>query len=189
MANVIYPVSGTGRPLAGGIIQQYANDLIIKTINSGDIKINPAGDFTTEKKNANNRIRISSGDGVSYYLSGILIEENGVARWSIAKSNDAAGFLYITRYNDAGAAVDSPIVIHRNTGAIQSYGQLVVRKNAIPKADNTDNLGSSTLRFAALYAVNVIAGDYIFQNMWRLTELDNGIALVRPDGSIAYFWK
>jgi len=114
-----------------------------------------ADGLLVENKTANARIRISSGDGVSYYLSGILIEENRVPRWSIAKSNEAAGYLYITRFNDAGAAIDSPLVIHRDSGAVQMYGKLVVRNNLVAKFHNTDDIGLPAERFANIYGVNV----------------------------------
>lgn len=59
-----------------------------------------------------------------------------------------------------------------------------------PVTDGTLQLGTSTLRFAAVRAKVLYSGDIIFENGWRLIEADKvgtgeGIAFVRPDGSVA----
>lgn len=66
----------------------------------------------------------------------------------------------------------------------------VVGDAIIPSADNQGNVGSATRRFALVRAVTVTSGDLCFENGWKLTEaerlgLGEGIAVVRPDGSVA----
>lgn len=65
---------------------------------------------------------------------------------------------------------------------------LTFDSSIIPDADNTYDLGSSSLRWRSLYAVNVYTGDVVFQNGWRVTEYDengrimNGLRVLNKDG-------
>ena len=71
-------------------------------------------------------------------------------------------------------------------------GAIIPRTNLIrPYSNNATDLGSSSYKLKAVYAVNVYQGDSIFTNDWRLTETkDNkGIRLLRPDGSVAQEWR
>ena len=58
----------------------------------------------------------------------------------------------------------------------------------LPTADNKGSVGTDTRRWAMVRAVLVVSGDFVFENGWRLTEWGDGIALLRPDGSVAASW-
>jgi len=47
-----------------------------------------------------------------------------------------------------------------------------------PYADNTHDLGSSSSRWANVYAVNVVTGDVKFDNKWKITEYDEDGKLI-----------
>lgn len=51
------------------------------------------------------------------------------------------------------------------------------------------DLGSSDIKWRNIYVKYSNVGDVIFENKWRLKETDKGIALVRPDGSVAKEWR
>ena len=60
----------------------------------------------------------------------------------------------------------------------------------LPATDNNFSLGSDAKRFKLVRAVTVTSGDFIFENGYRMTEAEKlglgvGVALVRPDGSVA----
>jgi hypothetical protein len=59
----------------------------------------------------------------------------------------------------------------------------------LPHGDGEGNIGKAGKRWALVKAVTVEAGDVKFSNGWYLTETENGIALCRPDGSIAQQWN
>lgn len=51
-------------------------------------------------------------------------------------------------------------------------------------------LGNATNKWSDAYLNNARVGDVVFKNNWRLTEAQDGsaILLVRPDGSVAHRW-
>jgi len=51
-----------------------------------------------------------------------------------------------------------------------------------PLADNTYNLGSSSLRWANAYIVNLYTGDINLDNGWKITELPNGVIIKNAKG-------
>ena len=57
-----------------------------------------------------------------------------------------------------------------------------------PNNDNVHSLGSSSLRWANVYAVNIYAGDINLDNKWRITEYDengklmNGVRILNDRG-------
>ena len=66
--------------------------------------------------------------------------------------------------------------------------------DVVPNADNTLNLGTAALRWSLIRGVTVTSGDFAFENNWRLTEaealgLGEGIAVVRPDGSVSHLFR
>jgi hypothetical protein len=68
-------------------------------------------------------------------------------------------------------------------------GSVAVRGDILPNADNQGNIGLDDRRWARVRSVLVVAGDYVFENGWRFTERGDGIALLRPDGSVAAVWN
>lgn len=54
--------------------------------------------------------------------------------------------------------------------------------SVLPMTDNSQDLGSATLRWANLYAVTVNQGDAVFVNDWRITEYDDNGEMI--DGLI-----
>lgn len=59
-----------------------------------------------------------AGTGTNYYLSGYSFKHGGLDRWLIYKNSDSAANLVFARYDNAGAFVDSPLVIGRADGAL-----------------------------------------------------------------------
>jgi len=63
-----------------------------------------------------------------------------------------------------------------------------VPESVLPKSDNALDLGSSSLRWANVYAVNIYAGDINLDNKWRITEYDengklmNGVRILSDRG-------
>jgi hypothetical protein len=59
-----------------------------------------------------------------------------------------------------------------------------------PFSNNTQYLGNSSFKWKEIWAVTTHFGDAVFANGWRLTEdPEDGVLLVRPDGSTAQKWK
>jgi len=63
-----------------------------------------------------------------------------------------------------------------------------VPESVLPKSDNAYDLGSESLRWANVYAVNIYAGDINLDNNWRITEYDengklmNGVRILNARG-------
>jgi hypothetical protein len=68
-------------------------------------------------------------------------------------------------------------------------GSAVIRGNIMPNADMQGAIGNTFRRWASVRAFSVYGGDFVFENGWRLTEWGEGIALIRPDGSVAASWN
>ena len=55
---------------------------------------------------------------------------------------------------------------------------IVAHQDVLPDADNTRNLGSSSLRWANVYAVTTTIGDLVLEGKdakWRLFEREDGL--------------
>lgn len=70
----------------------------------------------------------------------------------------------------------------------------VVNGDVSPGSDGVGNLGTALLRWLAIRGVSITAGDFVFENDWRLTEAENlglepGIAVVKPNGEVAHVWR
>ena len=64
---------------------------------------------------------------------------------------------------------------------MQSEG-FVYTRHTYPFADNAYDLGSSSARWANVYAVNVYTGDINLDNGWKITELPNGVIIKNEKG-------
>jgi len=174
---------------ASGKIKRDKGDLELKTITSGNVKLTPVDQVEIRRPSGNCNVGIDSGKGTTYSSSGITLKHDGLNRWMIIKKDDATGNLRFIRCNDAGAAISDSIQLVRADGKILCFGTIEVKNHLMPETDNTENMGSPTLRFKSIHGVNIYSGDYCFQNGWKLTEKGDGIALVRPNGSIAKEWN
>ena len=91
----------------------------------------------------------------------------------------------------AGAPVAGTNVTITNSWALWvAGGNCRFDGDLLPEADNMHNVGTASRRWALVRAVTITSGDFVFENGWRLTEAEKvgageGIALVRPDGSVA----
>ena len=68
-------------------------------------------------------------------------------------------------------------------------GRLSVGGDILPNSDASWNIGTSALRWATIHAVNIISGDYVFENGWRLVEaerlgLGEGLAILDSLGRV-----
>jgi len=181
-----FPCSGTGVPLAGGIIKYHKK---IELTSGGNIELIPLGQVEIRKTDGDCSVGVDSGKGTTYASSGFTLKHGGLARWMIVKKDDATGNLRFIRCNDAGAAISDSLQLVRADGKILCFGTIEVKNHLMPETDNTENMGSPTLRFKSIHGVNIYSGDYCFQNGWKLTEKGDGIALIRPNGSIAKEWN
>lgn len=100
-------------------------------------------------------------------------------RWAIIKrgatseSGEADGLVF--SYHD-GSSWYSWLILDVLTSSVK------LKNSFVPYTDNAFDLGNSTLRWANLYAVNVVQGDSIFANDWRITEKDDNGEMI--DGLI-----
>lgn len=72
-------------------------------------------------------------------------------------------------------------ILWRGAGAANAF---------LPATDNTGQLGNGTYRWQLIRGVTITSGDLRFENDWYFTEANrvgrgDGIALCRPDGSVA----
>ncbi len=115
---------------------------------------------------------------------------SGNKRWSWgfvnAESSTQTGLdLYLTRYTNAGNAIDSPLVIRRLDGQVQvGPGGLSTAAIMYPTSTNVADLGTTSLRWRALYGINAdfsgtldVTGVATFSS---LTKALNGAALAGP---------
>jgi len=71
---------------------------------------------------------------------------------------------------------------------LNSASGIKVYKTVLPSSDNALSLGSESLRWANVYAVNIYAGDINLDNGWRITEYDengklmNGVRILNAKG-------
>ena len=77
------------------------------------------------------------------------------------------------------------------TGNILSLGDfdgIIAYTNVRPSADSTFTLGSSSFRWFAIYARNIITGDIVLEKGWRIVEGDDGLYVLRetPEGTKKY---
>ena len=73
-------------------------------------------------------------------------------------------------------------------------GNLRVDGNIIPEDDGVGEIGADDRRWSRVRAVNIVSGDYVFENGWRLTEaeklgLGEGVALIDRHGRVKEVWK
>lgn len=107
---------------------------------------------------------------------GVNLYTNTTARWSIvANSNAESGSnagsdLVVTRYNDAGTGIDSPLIITRSTGAVQIKG--ASNGSAITTSYIGEYVTNSTSGFtvnsgsaANMNAVSLTAGEWDIQGV------------------------
>ncbi len=85
--------------------------------------------------------------------------------------------------------LDSDNKLRFGIGALW-YGivQLNAGQHFIPANSDEAYLGGPNNKWKSIWAKDIYAGDVNFKNDWRFTETDNGVALVRPDGSVAQEW-
>jgi hypothetical protein len=91
--------------------------------------------------------------------------------------NDS-NWVYINDDSSGETVIDTPLHVN---------GKIYVTDDIVPPND-TKSLGDSNHKWYYIYSHNTQFGDAIFANEWRLTETDHGVALKRPDGSIAQEW-
>jgi hypothetical protein len=96
--------------------------------------------------------------------------------------NCTSGYLVITTTALSGG---EDIVLGPNgTGQVRIWGG----RQLLPQNDDHGQVGALGLRFNAGYFHFMNTGDVTFENGWKLTETNNGMALIRKDGSIAQEW-
>jgi hypothetical protein len=113
-------------------------------------------------------------------------------------SSDFSGIGILMNFGDASGSFTGSFLVCQVAGNsrfnILADGTTYAMGLLPAGGDNTGSVGSPTNRWNLVRAANVVSGDYVFENGWRLTEaeklgLGNGIALVRPDGSVAIVWS
>ncbi len=143
-----------------------------------------------------NSLGFSAG-GVSY----IILQSNKVIIDSGIKLINRAGSALepsITFASDEDTGFFSPVAdtVSITTGSVERYrvnnvGDLVMQGNFnfIPAISGQGRVGTSTNKFSEVNALTVNAGDIKFSNGYYFTEIENGVALCRPDGTIVASWS
>lgn len=104
--------------------------------------------------------------------------------------NDMPGRIVFLTTPDGSANPAEAMQINQ-AKAMKFQGDLIMAldKDFYPVTSGQGDVGLATNKFANVYSLVVNAGDFCFDNHWRLTESERGgIALIRPDGSIAEEW-
>lgn len=117
--------------------------------------------------------------GTSYFGTGALLR-NGRAMSAFDTTGVRRSLFYLDDSNTLKIGVGS--LYNAN---IQINGT----QNVIPQIDNASSLGRADRRWDEIWGVSVRAGDLVFKNDWYFTETTNGIALMRPDDTVAQEWK
>lgn len=158
----------------------------------------------TNNSNAGNaRVR-----GIESYSSGsqiagdafLVSKASGTAGWTNAfvlyadVTNTSGTYGAVLYKLTADGTISTTNTINYATGgsAVATFNPSV--PEFIPSSDNTGRVGSATNRWNLVRAVTVTSGDQCFENGWCFTEADRvgegeGLALRRPDGSIAHVFK
>jgi len=98
-----------------------------------------------------------------------------------AGDGDQAGILHIANIQALSSihGVGFPHCLSVLGGTM--YGTINAQ-DVLPKSDNTYSLGSDTLRWKAIYVVDVYTGDINLDNGWKITELPNGVIIKNEKG-------
>lgn len=106
----------------------------------------------------------SSGGGTVFALGGVpsgsyqdiaFRDSGGQPRFSIGRSDDSGGVLFVNRLDASGAFVDTPFVIPKNGGGdpnIRGFTIFHSGLSLIPAGDNAQTLGDASHRWNAVYA-------------------------------------
>ena len=163
-----------------------ANGVLTKDIDANGFGINNVGDIIPDSDNTRS-LGSASARWANVYAANVRPTE--------IIFPDAEDVQYFIKTEDGNASIaleggTTPSLI-MSVGALvylEMGGNIIyMGRDVFPKADNTYDLGTSTRRWANVYAVNVVQGDSVFDNGWRITEaeklgLGEGLILISPDG-------
>jgi len=132
--------------------------------NSGDLVLTASGDVYIGNQSAsllNTRgdIAVGTDDDFLYFDDGsseYLMWDESNTRFIISNLLEIGGTGTSTISNDVGDIVIDP-----------------AGNNVLPGSDNTDSLGSPSLRWANLYAATTTVGDLVFGNEFKIVETDS----------------
>jgi hypothetical protein len=177
-----------------------------------DGSVTPTADNTYDLGSSTNRWKDLHISGVGYVYSGILdtgganfdFRIGGTTKLSISPVDsklyvrnlqiffdDILHYGWIGFYRSdgvRGAYIGFGDGASKIEFVLDNASDLLFAGNFVPKIDNTYNLGSATARWANIYAVNVYAGDVVFQNGWKITEYDedgklmDGLRILNKNG-------
>lgn len=122
---------------------------------------------------------INSYAGTSYFGTGVKLGSNkpGIS----ANSNDGVSRSLLW--------LDGNNKLRFGIGALwNGLIQLNAGQHFIPANNGEAYLGGPNNKWGYIWGKDIRAGDLNFENDWRFTETEGGIALVRPDGSVAQEW-
>jgi hypothetical protein len=110
---------------------------------------------------------------------------NNITPWRrgiVTELGPQGGLFFYTSTNFYNARFEFRNSVNNNVW-FRIYGGGCNTGSVIPFADNTYTLGSSSARWANVYAVTTTIGDLGFTNGWRITEDEKyGLILVSPSG-------
>lgn len=122
------------------------------------------------------------------FASRFLVKDEGI---------EFGGTLFIDQVNKrVGVGTSSPEEPLHVSGAARFDAKITSHASGdafLPSEDGQGNIGNDSYRWALVRAVNIVSGDYVFENGWRLTEaeklgLGEGIALIDPAGRVRWMW-
>jgi hypothetical protein len=152
--------------LEGGIAVTGAASVTGDITTLGMVKVDPPSDDA----------KLTLDKPASGKASRVIGSMQGAARWVIDVGNvtaEASGSVgsnfSISRYDNTGAFVGTPVLINRATGDV------TMSNNVLPVATGTLNLGSSSLRWGTIYTSDLSLNNGIGD--WTIVEGEDDLFL------------
>ena len=177
--------------LSSSGIQVYSGGVEFCRIAGGQINIWGKDKALTTRATRTGTIQCYVGSDGKIYAGGgsVILEESGLTLDKIA------GYTGALRLNVAGTLRAYLCMSDATTCWLEAYGNTFVIDGSLVRPGSTwdgaapGDLGSAAIKWRNLYVKYSNVGDIIFENKWQLKETDKGIALIRPNGSVAEEWR
>jgi hypothetical protein len=91
---------------------------------TGTVRFEQAAAIVYDPGNANAYFAVDQGNGTLHYYGGYQFRDNGILRWSVYRTNAAAGSFRVGRYDATGVYQDDPIIINATSGNVSIDNRL-----------------------------------------------------------------
>ena len=110
-----------------------------------------------------------------------LVGGENAGMWEFDPSA-ASTDLFRIKFADGSSASAGDSISWQDILQVGTSGMKLFKSGFYPGSDNTLNIGSSSLRWKAIYVVDVYTGDINLDNGWKITELPNGVIIKNEKG-------